>query len=207
MIRATNQVFNLPPKVVPNSCTAVANSYSTNLAKISRETVTEKRQFPRRKIFPVIFLWFLAGGQLTDDKNLCRAAQTSVNQEFRITISSENDLGKLLKEGVKQFRLGEVERSLTCFDRIIEVSPLSKPFLWQRGISLYYKEDFLAGAQQFRTDVRVNPNDTEELIWERLCKLRLAGPTNCRQISLEAQVCLCVFGYNRAVCKMHVFEI
>jgi len=43
-----------------------------------------------------------------------------------------------------------------------------KPYLWQRGLSLYYAGRFQEGADQFATDVAVNPNDTEEQIWHLL---------------------------------------
>jgi len=47
--------------------------------------------------------------------------------------------------------------------------------MWQRGLSLYYVGRFQDGAQQFRDDVAVNPNDTEESIWALLCEARLVG--------------------------------
>ncbi len=47
--------------------------------------------------------------------------------------------------------------------------------LWQRGLSLYYVGRYADGAQQFRDDVAVNPNDTEESIWALLCEARLDG--------------------------------
>lgn len=40
-----------------------------------------------------------------------------------------------------------------------------RPYLWQRGLSLYYVGQYEEGAKQFRDDVAVNPNDTEESIW------------------------------------------
>ena len=47
--------------------------------------------------------------------------------------------------------------------------------MWQRGLSLYYVGRYADGAQQFRDDVAVNPNDTEESIWALLCEARLVG--------------------------------
>ena len=47
--------------------------------------------------------------------------------------------------------------------------------MWQRGLSLYYVGRYAEGAKQFRDDVAVNPNDTEESIWALLCEARLAG--------------------------------
>ena len=42
-----------------------------------------------------------------------------------------------------------------------------------QGLSLYYLERYAEGAKQFRDDVAVNPNDTEESIWAFMCGARL----------------------------------
>jgi hypothetical protein len=55
------------------------------------------------------------------------------------------------------------------YDSIINDDPRRKPYLWQRGLSLYYAGRYQDGANQFKTDVAVNPNDTEEQIWHLLC--------------------------------------
>lgn len=44
--------------------------------------------------------------------------------------------------------------------------------LFRQGLSLYYLERYADGAVQFRKDVAVNPNDTEESIWAFLCGAR-----------------------------------
>ena len=45
--------------------------------------------------------------------------------------------------------------------------------MWQRGLSLYYAERHSEAMHQFRKDVAVNPNDTEESIWHWLARVRL----------------------------------
>jgi hypothetical protein len=49
------------------------------------------------------------------------------------------------------------------FDQVLALAPKMRPYMWQRGLSLYYLGRFEDGAQQFRDDVAVNPNDTEEV--------------------------------------------
>ena len=79
-----------------------------------------------------------------------------------------------------------MEGSLQDFDTVLQVAPQQRPCackqrlgdgdcgltpvlthadLWQRGLSLYYVQRYAEGAKQFRDDVAVNPNDTEESIW------------------------------------------
>jgi tetratricopeptide (TPR) repeat protein len=79
------------------------------------------------------------------------------------------------REGMRAFSEGKVEQSITIFDKIVTEQPTLKPYLWQRGLSLYYADRFEDGAEQFKVDVSVNPNDTEEAIWYFMCVARLEG--------------------------------
>ncbi|CAG9463347.1 unnamed protein product [Pedinophyceae sp. YPF-701] len=81
----------------------------------------------------------------------------------------------LTRRGMKAFQRNRLDESLECFDRVLELSPGSRPYMWQRGLTLYYLRRFEEGAQQFRADVAVNPNDTEEAIWTFLCEAQLPG--------------------------------
>jgi lipoprotein NlpI len=69
--------------------------------------------------------------------------------------------------------------------RAIQADPSIAPLLWQRGISLYYANEFKLAAAQFRRDVGGNPNDTEEAIWAFLAEAQLDGPAIARQKFLE----------------------
>ena len=80
-----------------------------------------------------------------------------------------------VREGMALFSANKVEESISIFDSMIAAQPSSKPYLWQRGLSLYYADRFRDGAEQFKTDVAVNPNDTEEAIWYFLCVARQEG--------------------------------
>lgn len=77
-----------------------------------------------------------------------------------------------VREGMQAFSAGKVEESIKLFDSVLEQKPSSKPYLWQRGLSLYYADRFADGAEQFKADVAVNPNDTEESIWYFMCVAR-----------------------------------
>lgn len=69
--------------------------------------------------------------------------------------------------------------------RAIESNPGIKPYLWQRGLALYYAEEYEKAAQQFREDVAVNPNDTEEAIWAYLAECQFLGPEKAREQLLK----------------------
>jgi hypothetical protein len=61
-----------------------------------------------------------------------------------------------------KFTQGDVDGSIADFDAVIAAAPGRAPYMWQRGLSLYYAERLREGSAQFRRDVAVNPNDTEE---------------------------------------------
>ena len=76
-------------------------------------------------------------------------------------------------DGMSAFASNKVEQSVEIYDAIITDDPRRKPYLWQRGLSLYYAGRYKDGAEQFATDVAVNPNDTEEQIWHLLCLAKM----------------------------------
>ena len=78
----------------------------------------------------------------------------------------------LTRRGMAKFVQNDVEGSIADFDLVVQSAPRMSPYMWQRGLSLYYAERYEDGAAQFRKDVAVNPNDTEEAIWAFLCDAR-----------------------------------
>ena len=96
--------------------------------------------------------------------------------EMDAAIKSRPDSPQLLSiRGSLRFRSGKIAESILDFDKCIELSPEIKPFLWQRGIALYYAERFKDGLEQFSVHREVNPNDVENAFWHFLCNVRLNG--------------------------------
>jgi len=81
----------------------------------------------------------------------------------------------LIQQGMQSFRNGDVRASLQYFDRANNAVPDNKltPYLWQRGISYYYLDKFQEGHEQFSLDVKVNPLDVEEIVWDIACLARM----------------------------------
>ncbi|CAI7893056.1 unnamed protein product [Closterium sp. NIES-53] len=96
-----------------------------------------------------------------------------------------------VRRGMELFVENDVQGSVVEFDRALQLDPSQEPYLWQRGLSLYYLGKFQEAAEQFRKDVAVNPNDTEEVrcgavrcivaIWCFLSEARVVGPQQARQ--------------------------
>jgi tetratricopeptide (TPR) repeat protein len=70
------------------------------------------------------------------------------------------------------FRRGDVALSISLFDGALALEPRLAPYLWQRGLALFFAGRYEEGAQQFRRDVLVNANDTEESVWAFLCEAK-----------------------------------
>eukprot|EP00850_Spirogloea_muscicola_P011542 SM000072S21176 [mRNA] locus=s72:184737:187329:+ [translate_table: standard] len=89
------------------------------------------------------------------------------------------------RRGMELFRKGDIAASLAEFDRVLELDPAQRPYLWQRGLSLYYATRFEEAAAQFQDDVAVNPNDTEEAIWAYLCEAQSKSPKEAQEKILQ----------------------
>ena len=88
--------------------------------------------------------------------------------------SKENPKSLIVK-GMQAFQQGKIEESIQYFDQADALVPNDKlsPFLWQRGISLYYADAFQEASNQFQLDVKVNPLDVEEIVWDIASQNRL----------------------------------
>ncbi|CAB9505107.1 Inherit from NOG: expressed protein [Seminavis robusta] len=75
---------------------------------------------------------------------------------------------QLVSKGMDAFRNGDVDGSIKLFDQADAMIPDGSltPFLWQRGLSYYYADQFEDASKQFRIDVKVNPRDVEEIVWD-----------------------------------------
>lgn len=92
-----------------------------------------------------------------------------------------NRIHELVRLGMDQFKENKVEESINTFDEIIALDDSRRPHLWQRGLSLYYVGRYAEASEQFRVDVAVNPNDTEESIWAFLSDCHLVGFAKARE--------------------------
>jgi lipoprotein NlpI len=86
-----------------------------------------------------------------------------------------------LERGSLRFRTGKIEPSIEDFDRCIAIMPDSKPYLWQRGISLFYARKYDLGKEQFEIHRSVNPNDVENAFWHFLCAAKIKGAQEASQ--------------------------
>lgn len=86
----------------------------------------------------------------------------------------------ILNRAVDDFAQARIDESVRGFDRVVQLSPQSAPYLWQRGIALYYAGKYKECRAQFESHRTVNPNDVENATWHYLCVARAESPQRAR---------------------------
>ena len=74
----------------------------------------------------------------------------------------------------------DIEGAIEAYDDIIKIQPEQKPYLWQRGLALYYAKRFETGVEQFESHGTVNATDVENSIWHMLCASQVDGFESAR---------------------------
>ncbi len=90
------------------------------------------------------------------------------------------DARRVLDRAVEHFEAGRIAESVAAFDEVVRLVPDQAPFLWQRGIALYYASRYSDCRAQFESHRRVNPNDVEPAAWHFLCVARAESPAKAR---------------------------
>lgn len=69
--------------------------------------------------------------------------------------SQEMSPNALIQTGMINFQKGELQSSLDMFDKAYALKPGILPYLWQRGLTQYYLNQFDECSTQFRLDLKV----------------------------------------------------
>jgi lipoprotein NlpI len=86
----------------------------------------------------------------------------------------------ILSRAVADFRSGRFAESAARFDTLAKLVPERAPYLWQRGIALYYAGRYNDCRRQFESHRIVNPDDVENAAWHFLCVARAESPEKAR---------------------------
>ena len=81
---------------------------------------------------------------------------------------------------VGDFEKGRFAESAAAFDSLAKAAPDQAPYLWQRGITLYYAGRYDDCRRQFESHRTVNPDDVENAAWHFLCVARAESPAKAR---------------------------
>lgn len=96
----------------------------------------------------------------------------------------EDRAQEILDRAIADFQHGRITESVAGFDAVITTLPAAAPYLWERGIALYYAGRYKDCRAQFEAHRRVNPNDVENAVWHFLCVARAETPEKARSALL-----------------------
>jgi lipoprotein NlpI len=86
----------------------------------------------------------------------------------------------MMSRAVTDFENGRFTEAAAAFDSVAKAVPDQAPYLWQRGIALYYAGRFDDCRRQFESHRSVNPDDVENAAWHFLCVARAESPARAR---------------------------
>ena len=86
----------------------------------------------------------------------------------------------ILTRAVTDFENGRFAESAAAFDNLAKAAPDQAPYLWQRGIALYYAGRYDDCRRQFESHRAVNPDDVENAAWHFLCVARAESPAKAK---------------------------
>lgn len=82
----------------------------------------------------------------------------------------------VLDRAMADFQAARIDASIEGFDRVVKLQPDAAPYLWQRGIALYYAGRYQDCRAQFESHRTVNPNDVENPAWHFMCVAKAESP-------------------------------
>jgi lipoprotein NlpI len=106
----------------------------------------------------------------------------------------------MMNRAVTDFENGRFAESAAEFDSLAKAVPDQAPYLWQRGIALYYAGRYDDCRRQFESHRSVNPDDVENAAWHFLCVARGESPA-------KAKAALLPVGLDPRVPMRQVYEM
>lgn len=119
--------------------------------------------------------------------DLLQILAAELPQQNRLIQAEPTNPKLYVRRGMTHFKLGNIAESIADFDQAEQFDPQLRPYLWQRGLSYYYAEQFAAGAEQFQIDLTVNARDVEETVWRYLCMAQLENADAARKALLPVR--------------------
>ena len=99
---------------------------------------------------------------------------------FAGTACAQSPAQQALGRGIAHFQAGRIAESVEEFDAVARLAPGQAPYLWQRGIALYYASRYRDCREQFESHRTVNPDDVENAAWHFLCVAKAESPERAR---------------------------
>lgn len=110
--------------------------------------------------------------------------QTALQQrtkQLSKTIDDSPTVGAHSQRGDAYFFLGDFDRALADYEKMVELNPDSGASHWRRGIARFYAKKYPAAAKQFEEYHSFDNVDRENGIWRYLSQHRAYGIEKARE--------------------------
>ncbi|MEL7497385.1 MAG: hypothetical protein AAFN77_07215 [Planctomycetota bacterium] len=91
------------------------------------------------------------------------------------------------QKGKVAFMTCKFPECVEAYDQVIKIDTSLKPQLWQRGLALYYADQFKEGVEQFEQHQKVNSQDVENSVWHFLCEAKVSNVETARKQMIDIQ--------------------
>ncbi|MCC5815302.1 MAG: SpoIIE family protein phosphatase [Leptospira sp.] len=110
--------------------------------------------------------YLLKQGELTDDLSLIRIGYKEGSiRKIENDFNSNIDTNNYIKDGIKDFKAGQIENSIVAFEKALELSP-RHPVSMRELSKLYIKtKDFEKAIELSEVYIGLKPNDTDFLYY------------------------------------------
>jgi len=102
-------------------------------------------------------------------------------EQLNKTIGEEPTVGAYSQRGDAYFFLGDFERALADYEKMVELNPNSGASHWRRGIARFYAKKYDEAAKQFEEYHSFDNVDRENGIWRYLSQHRAYGVEKARE--------------------------
>ena len=103
----------------------------------------------------------------------------------KLTDEPGNDLRSLMDLAGHYFMSAQFKECVKKYDQVIAMNAAYQPNLWQRGLALYYADEFQTGVEQFEIHQTVNTQDVENSVWHLLCASKTVGLEKARESMID----------------------
>ena len=104
------------------------------------------------------------------------------------------------RRGRIHFQQAAFQKSVRDFNRYVVLEPKIESRQWERGISMYYAQQYKQGASQFELYQTYHNQDVENSVWRFLCMVPDSGVAKARKVMLPIE-------NDRRIPMMKVFEM
>lgn len=108
-------------------------------------------------------------------KSIHESLQKALTEAEATATEKPNSIQAYSRRGDAYFFLGDFEKAVADYDKMIELDPSISAEHWRRGIALFYAKRYEQAADQFERYHSFDQVDRENGIWRYLSQYRASG--------------------------------